>query len=41
MIELLKNFQKPNEEDYECFDPEILEILSYYRITKDIAEENN
>lgn len=41
MIELLKNFQKPNEEDYEYFDPEILEILSYYRITKDIAEENN
>lgn len=29
------------EEDYDCADPEILEILSYYRITRDIAERNN
>ena len=30
-----------SEEDCECTDPEILEILSYYRITRDIAEGNN
>ena len=24
--------------DYECDDPAILEVLSYYKITRDIAE---
>ena len=44
MIEKAKSIISPNkfkEEDYECTDPEILEILSYYRITRDIAERNN
>ena len=35
------SLNKFKEEDYECTDPEILEILSYYRITRDIAEGNN
>lgn len=32
---------KFKEGDYECNDAEILEILSYYEITRDIAEGNN
>ena len=43
-LEKAKSIISPNkfkEEDYECTDPEILEILSYYRITRDIAEGNN
>lgn len=34
------SLNKFREEDYECTDSEILEILSYYRITRDIAEGN-
>ncbi len=38
---LAEKYTARSEEDYECTDPEILEILSYYRIMRDIAEGNN
>lgn len=34
------SLNKFKEEDYECTDEEILDVLSYYSITRDIAEGN-
>ena len=35
------SLNKFKEGDYECTDKEILDVLSYYSITRDIAEEND
>ena len=34
------SLNKFKEGDYECTDKEILDVLSYYSITRDIAEGN-
>lgn len=34
------SLNKFNEGDYECTDKEILDVLSYYNITRDVAEGN-
>lgn len=35
------SLNKFRDGDYKCADKEILDVLSYYNITKDIAEEND
>lgn len=43
LLEIAKSIislNKFKEGDYECTDKEINEVLSYYSITRDIAEGN-
>ena len=34
------SLNKFKEGDYDCTDKEILDVLSYYSITRDIAEQS-